>query len=76
MREWLVIENSWKNSIFAADDAKKPVGYIPRDSAEKLLGRDLGKTVFFTRKEDIAMRSHPEWRNTEPDWSPLGFWSC
>ncbi len=39
MREWLVIESSRKASPFADFDAKK-VGYIPRDEAEKLLGRD------------------------------------
>jgi hypothetical protein len=62
MREWLVIESSWKNAVFAPDDAKEPKGYIPRDVAEQLLGRDLGGVVWFTRKESELMRSHPEWR--------------
>lgn len=66
MREWLVIESSWKNTIFAPDDAKRPKGYIPRDAAEQLLGRDLGAMVWFTREESDKMRSHPEWRETEP----------
>jgi hypothetical protein len=65
MREWLVIESSGKNSVYA-DDAKTPLGYIPRDEAEKLLGRDLGSTVWFTRDESEKMRHHPEWCETEP----------
>jgi hypothetical protein len=65
-REWLVIESSYKNAVFAPDDAKKPRGYIPRDVAEKLLGRDLGGNVWFTREDSDKMRSHPEWTNTEP----------
>lgn len=66
MREWLVIENSWKNSVFAPDSAKEPNGYIPRDAAEKLLGRDLGGMVWFTREEGEQMRLHSEWRTTLP----------
>ena len=69
MREWLVIEKSWKNAVFAPDDAKKPVGYIPRDVAEPLLGRSLGGTTFFTREESERMRSHPEWRDSLEDAS-------
>ena len=61
-REWLVIESSMKNSVFAPDDARHPLGYIPRDAAEALLGRDLGAIVWFTREESTAMRAHPEWR--------------
>jgi hypothetical protein len=74
MREWLVIEG-WDNAVFA-DDAKVPIGYIPRDVAEPLLGRAIedGRTTWFTRAESEKMRAHPEWRNTEPLWSPLGFW--
>jgi hypothetical protein len=64
MREWLVIEKSYKNAVFAPDDAKNPVGYIPRDAAEHLLGRDLGRTTFFTRNESELMRAHPEWRES------------
>lgn len=66
MREWLVIECSWKNSVFASDTDKVPRGYIPRDVAEPLLGRDLGGTVWFTADESRKMYEHPEWRNTEP----------
>jgi hypothetical protein len=51
MREWLVIEDSGKNAVFAPDGSDKPKGYIPRDAAEELLGRDLGGTVWFTRGE-------------------------
>lgn len=61
MREWLVIESSWKNAIFGPE-VKEPSGYIPRDVAEPLLGRDLGGTVWFTREESALMRAHPEWR--------------
>lgn len=79
MREWLVIENSWQNSVFAPD-RKGPRGYIPRDAAEQLLGRSLvepeGRVTWFTREDGEKMRAHPEWRTTEPPvWSsPLGFW--
>jgi len=66
MREWLVIEHSWKNAVFGGDDAKKPTGYIPRDVAEPLLGRDLGGTVWFTKEESERMRAHPEWQDSEP----------
>jgi len=66
MREWLVIESAWKNAVFAPDSAKEPTGYIPRDVAERLLGRDLGGTIWFTSKESELMRNHPEWRTTEP----------
>ena len=65
MREWLVIEDSRRNGIFAPPEAFKP-GYIPRDVAERLLGRDLGGTTWFTREESQKMRAAPEWRDTEP----------
>lgn len=61
-----MIDNSWKYGVFATDEQKKPRGYIPRDSAETLLGRDLGGTTWFTREERDKMRAHPEWRETEP----------
>lgn len=75
-REWLVIQNSWAYGVFAPEDAKKILGYIPRDIAEPLLGRDLGRTVWFTKEDGEKMRQHPMWRDTEPPmWSsPLGFW--
>lgn len=66
MREWLVIESAYKNAVFATDGNRVPKGYIPRETAEKLLGRDLGGTVWFTREESAKMREHPEWRETEP----------
>jgi hypothetical protein len=66
MREWLVIESSYKNAVFAPDDSKEPRGYIPREAAEKLLGRDLGGMVWFTREESDKMRAHHEWSPTEP----------
>lgn len=65
MREWLVIESAWKNAVFASV-TKQPNGYIPRDVAEQLLGRDLGGTVWFTKDESERMRGHPEWSDTEP----------
>ena len=61
-REWLVIEDSRKNAVFAPEEASKIAGYIPRDVAERLLGRDLGGAVWFTHDESDLMRSHPEWR--------------
>lgn len=64
MREWLVIESSRKNTVFAGAEDKVPRGYIPRDVAEGLLGRELGGTVWFTREESEKMRGHPEWRVT------------
>lgn len=63
-REWLVIEDSRKNSVFTPD--LKPTGYIPRDSAERLLGRGLGGNVWFTAENTEKMQAHPEWRETEP----------
>lgn len=66
MREWLVIESSTKNAVFVSDEMRKRKGYIPRDAAEQLLGRDLGGTQWFTREEADLMRGHPEWRDTDP----------
>jgi hypothetical protein len=66
MREWLVIESSWKNGTFAMAKEKVPKGYIPRDVAESVLGRDLGGTVWFTQEESAVMRRHPEWRTDPP----------
>lgn len=74
MREWLVIESARNKAVFAPDSGYPP-GYIPRDVAEKLLGRDLGGRVWFRKDESDKMRAHPDWRDTEPGWSPLGFWS-
>jgi hypothetical protein len=65
MREWLVIESTWNKAVFAPDPPIPP-GYIPRDAAEKLLGRDLGGMVWFTKEDSAKMRAHPEWRDTEP----------
>lgn len=66
MREWLVIEDSRKNTVFAPDESKIPRGYIPRDAAEALLDRDLGGCVWFTQEDSEKMRAHPEWLTTEP----------
>lgn len=66
MREWFVIESSGKYAVFATDETKRPRGYIPRDVAEELLGRDLSGTVWFSRSESQLMRDHPEWRDMEP----------
>jgi hypothetical protein len=64
-REWLVIESGWARPVFITD--KRPTGYIPRDIAEPLLGRDLGgDNVWFSREEGEKMRAHPEWRTEEP----------
>jgi hypothetical protein len=67
MREWLVIESSMKNAVFADPELRDKKGYIPRDAAEKLLGRSLDGTQWFTREDDKKMRGHPEWRDTEPE---------
>lgn len=74
MREWLVIESAYSKCLFYNDD-KEPKGYIPRDAAERLLGRDLGGMVWFTREESQRMREHPEWRDKEPPHSPLWYWA-
>jgi hypothetical protein len=66
VREWLVIESSYKNAVFAPEDSKVPKGYIPREAAEKLLGKDLSGMVWFTREESAKMREHPEWMETLP----------
>lgn len=66
LREWLVIEDSRRNAVFAPADAKQPKGYIPRDVAEHLLGRDLGTHAWFTAEDSARMRAHPEWRDTAP----------
>lgn len=63
MREWLVIEDSRKRAVFAPEGAQVPKGYIPRDAAEALLGKDLGGNVWFTPEESEKMRAHPEWRD-------------
>lgn len=61
MREWLVIEDSRKNGVFAPDESKTPVGFIPRDVAERILGRRMDGTQWFTREEGDLMRAQPEW---------------
>ena len=65
-REWLVIESSMKNAVFVSDKVRLQKGYIPRDVAEQLLGRDLGGLVWFTREESQKMRGHPAWTETHP----------
>lgn len=71
MREWLVIESSFKRTVFASDEQRtaKP-GYIPRDVAEPLLGRKIAtgnNYEWFTREEGDLMRNHPEWRDDLED---------
>jgi hypothetical protein len=65
-REWFVIESSRKNGVFSSADDQKPMGYIPRDVAECIIGRDLAGTVWFTAAEGAVMRAHPEWKNELP----------
>jgi hypothetical protein len=65
-REWLVIESSVKHAVFAPDEEQKRKGYIPRDVAERLLGRNLGDVVWFTREDSKKLREHREWRDTVP----------
>ena len=66
MREWLVIESSAKNMVFASDELREQKGYVPRDIAEQLLGRDLGGMVWFTADESAKLRASAEWRDVEP----------
>lgn len=61
MREYLVIESSRKNAVFATEEQRTSKGYIPRDVAERILGRTLDGTQWFTREESALMRAHPEW---------------
>jgi hypothetical protein len=70
MREWLVIQDSRANGIFVPDKIRERKNYIPRDVAEKLLGRDLSGNQWFTREESALMRRHPEWRDTDPRATP------
>ena len=66
MREWLVIESSMKKGVFVSDEARSAKGYIPRNTAETLLGRPLSGMQWFTREESSAMRAHREWSDSEP----------
>lgn len=61
MREWLVIEDSRKNAVFAPDGARTAKGFIPRDVAERILGRRMDGNQWFTREESELMRAQPEW---------------
>ena len=61
MREWLVIEDSRKNGVFAPEGANKPKGFIPRDVAERVIGRRLDGAQWFTKEESDLMRAQPEW---------------
>ena len=67
LREWLVIEDSRKNGVFAPAEAQKPGGFIPRDVAERCLGRRLDGTQWFTREESDLMRAQPEWKTELPN---------
>jgi hypothetical protein len=66
MRDWLVIKDSMKNSVFASDETRNRKGYIPRDVAERLLCRDLSGTIWFSKGESALLRSSLEWCDTEP----------
>lgn len=65
-REWLVIESAYKHAAFFDPKALPPDGCIPRDVAEKLLGRVLGgdDCQWFSREESDLIRSHPEFTLT------------
>ena len=65
-REWLVIEDSRKHAVFVGSGGLRSPGYIPRDVAEALLGRDLGGVTWFTKEESASMRAHPEWKSDLP----------
>lgn len=67
LREWLVIEDSRKNGVFAPEGSDKPKGFIPRDVAESLLGRRMDGNQWFTAEESERMRGHPEWRTELPE---------
>lgn len=67
MREWLVIEDSRKNAVFAPEEAKAVKGFIPRDVAERILGRRMDGNQWFTREESDLMRAHPEWTTNIDD---------
>ena len=67
MREWLVIEDAMKNAVFATEEMRAAKGYLPRDVAEILLGRDLSGNIWFTKEESAAMRANSEWRDTVPE---------
>ena len=62
MREWLVIEDSMANAVFATEEQRTRKGYIPRDVAEGLLGRSMDGIQWFTAEEGRLLRAHPEWR--------------
>lgn len=68
MREWLVIQDSRMHGVFAPAEASTPKGYIPRDVAERVLGRSLEGNQWFTREESALMRAQPEW---DPYVAPL-----
>jgi len=67
MREFLVIEPSWTHSVWAPDGVR-PIGYIERGIAERLLGREIGvkKCDWFTREESELMRASPYWHDELP----------
>lgn len=60
LREWLVIEGSRKNAVFAPEEAKAVKGYIPRDVAERVLARSMEGNQWFTSEESDLMRQQPE----------------
>lgn len=64
MREYLIIESSRKNGVFASDEDQKPLGYIPREAAEEICGRSMRGHQWFTAEESEKMRNHPDWTIT------------
>jgi hypothetical protein len=70
-----VIESSGKNAVFATDEMRNRKSYIPRDVAERAIGRAIidGPTTWFTREEGEKMRACPEWSDIEPGlFVPMG----
>lgn len=69
MREWLVIEDSGKNAVFASAEARTRKAYIPRDVVEGELGIKIepdGRATYFTPAQIFAMKAHREWSTVEP----------
>lgn len=65
MKEWYVIEDSRNGTVFFGED--KIFGYIPRDVVNNELGIPHEDHMWFTRKQSLAMRAHPEWTTDNPE---------